>query len=52
MNEVGWKPPHFVNNVSSSVGSVMKPAGFENGQDIISLYYLTRRMRMGGTIRE
>ena len=40
MNEVGWKPPHFVNNVSSSVGSVMKPAGFENGQDIISSYYL------------
>ena len=38
--EVGWKPLHFLNNVSGSVGSVMKPAGFENGQDIISSQYL------------
>ncbi|MGY3107831.1 ABC-type branched-subunit amino acid transport system substrate-binding protein [Bradyrhizobium sp. LM6.9] len=28
--EIGWKPLHFLNNVSASVGSVMKPAGFEN----------------------
>ena len=39
MNEIGWKPMHFLNNVSSSIGSVMKPAGFENGQDIISSHY-------------
>src|SRR3954469_13917678 len=38
--EIGWKPVHFLNNVSASVGSVMKPAGFENGQDIISSQYL------------
>ena len=38
--EIGWKPVHFLNNVSASVGSVMKPAGFENGQDIISSAYL------------
>ncbi|MDE2377705.1 ABC transporter substrate-binding protein [Bradyrhizobium sp.] len=38
--EVGWKPLHFLNNVSASIGSVMKPAGFENGQDIISSTYL------------
>ncbi|MDH6260159.1 ABC transporter substrate-binding protein [Bradyrhizobium sp. BR13661] len=38
--EVGWKPLHFLNNVSASVGSVMKPAGYENGQDIISADYL------------
>src|SRR5215813_3545037 len=38
--EIGWKPLHFLNNVSASVGSVMKPAGFENGQDIISSGYL------------
>jgi len=31
---------HFLNNVSASVGSVMQPAGFENGQDIISADYL------------
>src|SRR6187399_3557410 len=38
--EIGWKPLHFLNNVSASVGSVMKPAGFENSQDIISADYL------------
>src|SRR5438132_5359069 len=38
--EIGWKPLHFLNNVSASIGSVMKPAGFENGQDIISADYL------------
>src|SRR5213596_1467912 len=37
--EIGWKPLHFLNNVSSSIGSVMKPAGFENAQDIISSQY-------------
>ena len=34
--EIGWKPLHFLNNVSASIGSVIKPAGFENAQDIIS----------------
>ena len=38
--EIGWKPLHFLNNVSASVGSVIKPAGFENSQDIISADYL------------
>ncbi|MBR0719531.1 ABC transporter substrate-binding protein [Bradyrhizobium liaoningense] len=38
--EIGWKPTHFLNNVSVSVGTVMKPAGFEAGQDIISSAYL------------
>jgi branched-chain amino acid transport system substrate-binding protein len=38
--EIEWKPLHFLNNVSASIGSVMKPAGFENGQDIISSAYL------------
>jgi branched-chain amino acid transport system substrate-binding protein len=38
--EIGWKPVHYINNVSSSVGSVMKPAGFENAQDIITALYL------------
>ena len=40
MNEIGWKPLHFLNNVSASIGSVMKPAGFENAQNIISSAYL------------
>src|SRR6476469_4195258 len=38
--ELGWKPLHFLNNVSASIGSVIKPAGFENAQDIISYAYL------------
>ena len=37
--ELGWKPLHFLNNVSASIGSVIKPAGFENAQDIISSQY-------------
>jgi branched-chain amino acid transport system substrate-binding protein len=40
MAEIGWKPVHFLNNVSASIGSVIKPAGFENAQDIISSQYL------------
>ena len=40
MAEIGWKPTHFLNNVSASIGSVIKPAGFENSQDIISASYL------------
>jgi branched-chain amino acid transport system substrate-binding protein len=38
--DLGWKPAHYLNNVSSSVGSVLKPAGFENSQDIITALYL------------
>ncbi len=38
--EIDWKPMHFLNNVSASVGSVLKPAGFQNAQDIISAAYL------------
>ncbi len=38
--EIGWKPMHFLNNVSVSVGSVMKPAGFEASQGIFTAAYL------------
>jgi ABC-type branched-subunit amino acid transport system substrate-binding protein len=38
--EIGWKPLHFLNNVSASVGSVIRPAGYPNAQDIISANYL------------
>jgi branched-chain amino acid transport system substrate-binding protein len=38
--EIEWKPLHFLNNVSASIGSVIKPAGFENAQGIISSNYL------------
>jgi ABC-type branched-subunit amino acid transport system substrate-binding protein len=38
--EIGWKPLHFLNNVSTSIGAVIRPAGIENAQDIISVSYL------------
>ncbi len=38
--ELNWKPTHFLNNVSASVGAVIKPAGFENAQGIISTAYM------------
>src|SRR5689334_1433900 len=37
--EIEWKPMHLLTNVSASVGSVIKPAGFENAQGIISAAY-------------
>ena len=38
--EIGWKPLHIVTSVSSSVGAVLAPAGFENAQGLISATYL------------
>src|SRR5262249_9720013 len=38
--EIDWKALHILNNVGASVGSVIKPAGFENSQGIISAAYL------------
>jgi ABC-type branched-subunit amino acid transport system substrate-binding protein len=40
MGEIGWKPLHFLNNVSASIGSVIEPAGYDNAQDIVSAAYL------------
>jgi len=37
--ELGWKPLQIITNVSASVGSVMKPAGFEASQDVLSAAY-------------
>src|SRR5450756_1037562 len=37
--EIEWKPLHIVVNVSASVGSVLKPSGFENSQGILSAAY-------------
>jgi branched-chain amino acid transport system substrate-binding protein len=38
--ELGWKPVQYLNNVSASIGSVMRPAGFENCQGILTATYL------------
>ena len=38
--EIDWKALHILNNVSANVGSVMKPAGFDASQGILSANYL------------
>jgi branched-chain amino acid transport system substrate-binding protein len=38
--EIGWKPVQYLNNVSASIASVMKPAGFDNVQGVLTVQYL------------
>ena len=38
--DIGWKPVHYLNNVSNSVGSVLTPAGLEKAVGIITSAYL------------
>ncbi|MCW5660235.1 MAG: ABC transporter substrate-binding protein [Burkholderiaceae bacterium] len=38
--EIGWKPTHYLNNVSASVGSVLTPAGLDNAVGLITTAYL------------
>lgn len=38
--DIGRKPVHYLNNVSSLVAAVLKPAGFENNQGIVTAAYL------------
>jgi branched-chain amino acid transport system substrate-binding protein len=38
--ELGWHPLHLLNNVSNSVGSVLKPAGFDNAKGVLTTAYL------------
>src|SRR5690242_2198736 len=38
--DIGWKPLHFLNNVSASVGSVLTPAGLEKSVGLISTQYI------------
>jgi branched-chain amino acid transport system substrate-binding protein len=37
--ELGWKPVHFLSNISGSVGAVLKPAGLDNSKSILTAYY-------------
>jgi branched-chain amino acid transport system substrate-binding protein len=39
VSEIGWKPTYFQSNVGASVGAVLKPAGFDNAQGILSAAY-------------
>ena len=36
----GWKPIQYLNNVSASIGSVLKPAGFDKAVGVITTQYL------------
>ena len=38
--EIGWKPLHLLNSVSSAAGAVMVPAGAENGIGVVTTGYL------------
>ena len=38
--DLGWKPVHYLNNVSSSIGSVLKPAGLEKADGVITAQYV------------
>ena len=40
VDEVGWKPVHYLNQVSASVGSVLKPAGLDKSVGLISMLYI------------
>jgi branched-chain amino acid transport system substrate-binding protein len=40
MAELQWKPMHVMTDVSISIGAVMKPAGFEASEGILSAGYL------------
>ena len=34
--DIGWKPLHILNNVSASVGAVLKPAGLDKSVGLIT----------------
>jgi branched-chain amino acid transport system substrate-binding protein len=38
--DIGWKPVHYLNNVSISVGSVLTPAGLDKSVGLITAAYL------------
>jgi branched-chain amino acid transport system substrate-binding protein len=38
--ELRWKPVHLLNNISTSVGAVLKAAGLDNSEGILTTEYL------------
>jgi branched-chain amino acid transport system substrate-binding protein len=40
MAELEWKPMHVLTDVSTSIGAVMKPAGLEASEGVLSAHYL------------
>ncbi|MBI2204508.1 MAG: ABC transporter substrate-binding protein [Candidatus Rokubacteria bacterium] len=39
-HDIGWKPVHLLNNVSSSLGTTLKPAGLEASKGLITALYM------------
>lgn len=40
VGELGWKVVQIIPQVSTTIAGVIKPAGFENAQGVLSAYYL------------
>jgi branched-chain amino acid transport system substrate-binding protein len=40
MHELGWKPMHLMTDVSISIGAVMKPAGLDASEGVLSAGYM------------
>jgi len=40
VGELGWKPMYFQSNTSATIGAVIRPAGFEHSQGIISAAFM------------
>lgn len=40
VGELGWRPLHFVASVASHVGSVLKPAGFDNAKGVVTGHWV------------
>jgi ABC-type branched-subunit amino acid transport system substrate-binding protein len=38
--ELGWKPVQIVSSNSATIPGTMRPAGFENGQGVLSIHFL------------
>lgn len=38
--EMHWKPQHIISTVSESIGAVLKPAGLENAEGLLTANYL------------
>jgi len=40
VNDIGWKPVHYLNQVGSSIASVLKPAGAEKAVGALTIGYI------------
>ena len=40
VSDIGWKPLHIINNVASSVGAVLTPAGLDKSVGLVTALYM------------